>query len=67
MAQTTSTAVVCLSCGNDALYVGKLPAIGLHAAVDVFKCEACMRIDSKPAGMAESSVPKPSGRPHTPA
>jgi hypothetical protein len=29
------------------LYLGKLPAIGFHVAVYVFKCQTCMTITSK--------------------
>ena len=29
------------------LYLGKLPAIGFHVAVHVFKCQTCMTIGSK--------------------
>ena len=53
MAETMSAAVACRSCGNAVLYVGKLPAVGLHAAVHVFKCETCLTILSKPAKIAE--------------
>jgi hypothetical protein len=56
MVQTISAAVACRSCGKDALYVGKLPAIGVHAAVHVFKCQTCMTVHSKPAKSAEAGV-----------
>jgi hypothetical protein len=56
MVQSISAGVTCRSCGKDALYVGKLPAIGVHAAVHVFKCETCLTIRSTPAGMAELSM-----------
>ena len=49
MVQSISAGVTCHSCGKDALYVGKLPAIGVHAAVHVFKCETCMTIHETPA------------------
>lgn len=53
MVQSISAGVTCHSCGKDALYVGKLPAIGVHAAVHVFKCETCLTIRSTPAEIAE--------------
>jgi hypothetical protein len=53
MDQTISAAVACSSCGKDVLYVGKLPAIGVYAAVDVFKCQTCMTVHSKPAKSVE--------------
>jgi hypothetical protein len=56
MVQSISAGLTCHSCGKDTLYVGKLPAIGVHAAVHVFKCESCMTIRSAPAGMAELSM-----------
>jgi hypothetical protein len=56
MVQSISVGVTCPSCGKDALYVGKLPAIGVHAAVHVFKCETCLTIRSTPAAMAELSM-----------
>lgn len=53
MAQYISAGAPCNSCGKDVLYVGKLPAIGVHAAVHVFKCETCLTIRSMPVEMAE--------------
>jgi hypothetical protein len=53
MAQTISAAVACRSCGKDVLYLGTLPAIGVYAAVHVFKCQNCMTVHSKPAKSAE--------------
>jgi C4-type Zn-finger protein len=47
MAQTPATGFACPSCGRDMLYLGKLPAIGFHVAVYVFKCQTCMTITSK--------------------
>jgi predicted RNA-binding Zn-ribbon protein involved in translation (DUF1610 family) len=47
MAQTTATGFACPSCGKDMLYLGKLPAIGLHVAVQVFRCQTCTTISSK--------------------
>jgi C4-type Zn-finger protein len=52
MAQTTATGFACPSCGKDMLYLGKLPAIGFHVAVHVFKCQTCMTIGSKDRGEA---------------
>ena len=53
MVQTMSAAAACRSCGKDVLYLGTLPAIGVYAAVHVFKCETCMTVHSKPAKSAE--------------
>jgi hypothetical protein len=50
MVQKISAGITCHSCGKDTLYVGKLPAIGVHAAVHVFKCETCLTIRETPAG-----------------
>jgi hypothetical protein len=36
-------------------YLGKLPAIGLHKAVHIFKCQSCMTARSIDLGAA---VPK---------
>jgi hypothetical protein len=47
MVQTAAIAVACSGCGNDMLYVGKLPAISLHSVVHVFKCRICLTICSK--------------------
>ena len=47
MAQPAARAAACRSCGNDMLYVGKLPAIGIHAAEHVFKCQACLTVYSR--------------------
>jgi hypothetical protein len=49
MVQSISAGIICHSCGKDTLYVGKLPAIGIQAAVHVFKCESCMTIHEQPA------------------
>jgi hypothetical protein len=51
---------MCRSCGNHVSYVGKLPAIGFHAAVHVFKCQTCMTVHSKPARMTEPRAAAPS-------
>lgn len=53
MVQTISAVVACRSCGKDVVYVGKLPAIGVHGAVHVFKCQTCMTVHSRPANGAE--------------
>jgi len=53
MVQTMSAAVACRSCGKGVLYLGTLPAVGVYAAVHVFKCETCMTVHSKPAKSAE--------------
>jgi len=47
MAQTTATGFACPSRGKDMLYLGKLPAVGLRVAVQVFKCQTCATISSK--------------------
>jgi hypothetical protein len=52
MVQTAAIAVTCSGCGNDMHYVGKLPAIGLHSVVHVFKCRTCLTICSKGADTA---------------
>jgi predicted RNA-binding Zn-ribbon protein involved in translation (DUF1610 family) len=46
MAQITGVGFACPSCGEDMLYLGKLPAIGIRVAVHVFKCQTCMMISS---------------------
>lgn len=56
MVQSISASIICPSCGKDALYVGKLPAIGVHAAVHVFKCGTCLTIRSMPAELAEVRI-----------
>jgi hypothetical protein len=53
MVQSISAGVTCRSCGKDAVYVGKLPAIGVHAPVHVFKCDTCLTIRQAPVEMAE--------------
>ena len=53
MVQSISAGIICKSCGKDTLYVGKLPAIGVHTAVHVFKCETCLTVRSAPAEIAE--------------
>lgn len=53
MVQSISAGVTCQCCGRNTLYIGKLPAIGVHAAVHVFKCETCLTIHSMPAEVAE--------------
>ena len=53
MVQTILAAIACRSCGKDVLYLGTLPAIGVYAAVHVFKCQTCMTVHSKPAKSAE--------------
>ena len=62
MVQSISAGLTCNSCGKDAVYLGKLPAVGAYAAVHVFKCETCMTIHSTPAGMAEPAVSSPDAR-----
>jgi hypothetical protein len=62
MVQSISAGVTCNSCGKDALYLGKLPAVGAYAAVHVFKCETCMTIHSTPAVTAEPGVSSPDAR-----
>ena len=47
MAQTAALVAACRSCGNDMLYVGKLPAVGIHAAEHVFKCQTCLTVCSR--------------------
>ena len=42
MAEMIAPAVACRSCGRDMHYLGKLPAIGLHTAIHIFKCQSCM-------------------------
>jgi hypothetical protein len=59
MVQSISAGVTCHSCGKDVLYLGKLPAVGVYAAVHVFKCEACMTVHSTPAGTAEPGASPP--------
>jgi hypothetical protein len=54
MAHTVAHPVGCRTCGNDMLYVGKLPAIGLHAAVQVFKCHPCKMVHSRTAEIARA-------------
>ncbi len=39
-----ATDMRCDECGSDLLYVGKLPAIGGHPLVHVFKCRTCLSI-----------------------
>ncbi len=62
MVQSISAGVACRSCGKDALYVGKLPAIGVHAAVHVFKCETCLTIHETPAGIGAPTSARRSKR-----
>ena len=52
MAETAAPAVACRSCGNEMLYVGKLPAVGRHPAAHVFKCKACLTVRSSAAETA---------------
>jgi hypothetical protein len=56
MVQSISAGVTCRSCGKDSLYVGKLPAVGVHTAVHVFKCETCLTIRQTTVEMAELSM-----------
>ena len=58
MVQKISAGITCRSCGKDTLYVGKLPAIGVHAAVHVFKCETCHTICETPAGIGAPAAPR---------
>jgi hypothetical protein len=62
MVQNISAGITCHSCGKDTLYVGKLPAIGVHAAVHVFKCETCHTIRETPAGIGGPTSPRRSKR-----
>ena len=55
MANTAAHPIGCRSCGNDMLYVGKLPAVGHYAAVQVFKCQPCKMVHSLSVDML---VPK---------
>ena len=41
---TAAPLIGCRSCGNDMFYVGKLPAVGHYAAVQVFKCQPCKMV-----------------------
>jgi hypothetical protein len=52
MAEIVDPAVACRSCGRDMNYLGKLPAIGLHKAVHIFKCRSCMKARSIDLGAA---------------
>jgi len=47
MAHMGALALACRVCGNDMLFVGKLPAIGLQAAVHVFKCQTCLTVHAQ--------------------
>jgi len=47
--------IACRSCGGEMHYLGKLPAIGLHTAVQIFKCQSCMKIRSI---APEAAMPK---------
>jgi hypothetical protein len=58
MARKVTHPVGCRSCGNDMLYVGKLPAIRLQAAVQVFKCQPCKMVHSLTAEIAHAEVDK---------
>jgi hypothetical protein len=42
MAEKVAPAAACRSCGRDMHYLGKLPAIGFHTPVHIFKCQPCM-------------------------
>ena len=53
MVQSILAAIECRSCGKDVLYLGTLPAIGVYAAVHVFKCPTCVTVHTKPAKSAE--------------
>jgi hypothetical protein len=55
MAEIVAPVVACRSCGRDMHCLGKLPAIGLHTAVHIFKCQSCMTARSIDLGAA---VPK---------
>jgi hypothetical protein len=52
MAEIVTPAVACRSCGRDMHYLGKLPAIFLHTAVQIFKCQSCMTARSVDLGAA---------------
>jgi hypothetical protein len=44
MADIVAPALACRSCGGDMHYLGKLPAIRLHTAAHIFKCQPCMTV-----------------------